>query len=83
MQFSSCMVLEKELDTMQWLKTIVMKNQPLGAVEDTVWWEFSSMKSSVSKGTFRELIFKLIELVDNDIKVELGKTTYGAIMHDG
>jgi hypothetical protein len=65
-----------------WIKLIVMKNLGLNAVEDESFRHFSKYNVALSAKTIREVILKLVELVEQSIAVEL-KGKKACLLHDG
>ena len=77
------MLPEKDIEIKKWLRIIILKNNPISIIQDTIYSDFAGFKYNTSIGVVRNIIFKMTELVEERIMAELKNTTYGAIMHDG
>lgn len=73
---------ERERAMFAFVQLVVLRNIPVSAVEDTLYRDFSKFNVSICRKTFKEVLFNLVELVENKITAEMN-TTKGAIMYDG
>ena len=65
-----------------WLRLTVMKNVPVSAIEDDLYRSFCRYDERFGRSYFKEVMFNLVELVEERISIEM-KRTKGAILHDG
>ena len=76
------MVPEKDIEIKKGLR-MILKCNPISIVQDTIYRNFTGFKYKTRIGVLNNIIFKMTELVEKIIIVELKTTTCGAIMHDG
>lgn len=65
-----------------WIELMVMNSLPLSVVEDPLYRKFSKHDVEISSKTIKEVLFKLVELVEPKIAAELQAAGCGALMHD-
>lgn len=73
---------EREKAMYGYMRLIVLKNLPISFVADTEIRNFSKYGSVFCHRTFKEVLFKLVEIVECKIKDEMMKQK-GAVMYDG
>ena len=66
-----------------WINVIVEKSMPLAYVEDDTMRSFSRHTVRLSKKYIKDVIYKLVELVEKAVGDEMKHAPIGAIMHDG
>lgn len=64
------------------LRVIVMKSFPISLIEDKEFPQFSGSHVHIFESKFRNVIFKLVELVEQRIYEEL-ISTKGSVLYDG
>ena len=62
---------------------IVMESLPVSHIESKCFRAISCFKELISKKTFKDVMFSLVELVEGAIAAELATTKCGALVHDG
>ena len=62
---------------------IILKNNPISILQDPIYRKFAGFKYKTSIGVVRNIIFKMMELIEEKNIAELKPTTCGTIMHDG
>ena len=77
------MVSEQGIEMKKWLRMIILKNNPISIVQNPTYREFAGFKYKTSIRVVRNMIFKMTELVEEQIIAELKTTTCGVIMHNG
>lgn len=73
---------ERERAMFAFMKLIVKRNTAISAVEDVFYRNLSGFEHDFARATFKELMFTLVELIEDRITAEM-KSTKGAIMYDG
>ena len=73
----------KELAAYDYLRLIVLKNLPVSIVADPEYRRFHRYNEIMSTRTFKEIIFKVVEIVDGRLGEEMKKAGRGSILHDG
>lgn len=73
---------EREQAIFSFIQLIVLKNVPISAVEDNLYRSFCKYDVDLSRQTLKNVMFNLVELVENKITCEM-TSTKGSIMHDG
>ena len=73
----------KEDAVFSWIDIIVDKSWPLSYVEDDSVRAFSTHNFRLSAKYIKEVLYKLVELVEDAVAAEMSKAPIGAIMHDG
>ena len=76
------MLPEKDIEIKKWLRIIILKNNPISIIQDTIYSDFAGFKYNTSIGVVRNFIFKMTKCVEEHNIVELKTTKYGAIIHD-
>ena len=73
----------KELALHDYVRLIVLKNLPVSVVEDPEYRKFHRYNEVISKRLFKEVIFKMVDLVDKKLSEEMKRCGKGSILHDG
>ena len=73
----------KELAVNDFIRLVVLKSLPITIVEDKEFRSFHRFNESISRKLLKEVIFKLVEIVDEKLRVELKLCGKGSILHDG
>ena len=62
---------------------IIRKNLPVSVVEDDDYRVAFKHTKRYSRSLIRNILFNMVTLVEEALKIELKEANYGAIMHDG
>ena len=73
----------KELAVNDFIRLVVLKSLPVSIVEDQEFRSFHRYNENISRKLLKEVIFKLVELVDDNLRKELKLCGKGSILHDG
>ena len=73
----------KELVAYDYLHLIVLKNLPVSIVADPEYRRFHRYNEIMSTQTFKEIVFKVVDIVDGRLGEEMKKAGRGSILHDG
>ena len=61
------MVTEKDMEIKKWLRMTILKNNPISIVQNKIYREFAGFNHKISIGVVRNIIFKMMELVEKNI----------------
>ena len=61
------MVLERNFELRKWLRMLVLKNNPISIAHDKIYRDFAGFKYNKSIGIVKNIIFKMMELVENKL----------------
>ena len=73
----------KEMALYDYLRLIVLKILPVCIVGDQEYMSFHKYNESISSKLMKEVIFKMVDLVDNELEKEMKAAGRGSILHDG
>ena len=73
----------REISLNDYLRLIVLKNLPVSIVEDPEFRSFHKYNETISKKALKEVVFKLVDIVDKKLGSEMKQAGRGSILHDG
>jgi hypothetical protein len=73
---------ERDQAICDWIDLIVKESLPMTTVEKTIFRQFSKHNVNISSKALKEIMFTLVELVEQEIDKEMAAAGCGATMHD-